>query len=843
MIPVKRSGHGGGAPVMSGGSRFYNSGWFQYAAAVALMVLLPLALLIGLPRRSEKPRYDKAPLLYAPIDDVPNPFRKTAWLNGNWQFRLDGETDWRKAAVPHVWNSIPGLENYSGRAEYRIRFKVPKEWGEGRITLHFEGIAGRAEIFMNEDLVAARGGGFLPVVADVTDAIERGSRNLLEVRIDNRPTPSNPEYMSDERVFGGIFREVYIELGKPVYFDSVTVRAKPAAGGAALARVEAEIAAPPGLDIQIFGSVAPEAGGGKVGFQETVNADDQGRATIEWEGRIEDAALWSPERPARYRLSMVAIAGDGSTDGAERMFGVRKLKLTREGLYMNGKPLALRGVVWREQFPGGWGPVVSRDMLRRDFDLIREAGFNAVRLTHPAHPAVLDTCDRLGLIVFEELPFRKRLPDADGAEDFIKNLDEQMDAMFRRDGSRPSIVAWGIGRDLDPGDAATMKAAEKLAERMRALDPGRAVYAGLRAPTVGAPASSDFIAFTSYPGWTGGQVARFGRLLRSRNFTRAGRPAVVLGLGASANPDIQGGAGLVGSEQHQYYVISRMLKTLDGAPNAAGWFIDGFADYEGARLDPRARSNVVHTGIVTEDRKPKLVFELLAGMNEDVEWKWSRLPFRFPLGDFLAVALFALVGITIWSGFSKMWPAFIEPDLLYGTEGGLAETGKAFLMFGLPMLLAAGAAASFAASALLQAHPPDPAFAPESAIRAANMWLSPALMRIAAMFVLQFVWLMFVAALVSVPLGGRPLEVLELLSRCSALRVAFVVIPFFPVNPLVPAAVILGWEVFMEIGAVSRVHVMPPGTAAAYLLTAHAAAAGIAAAIAAGFFGSIGFLF
>jgi hypothetical protein len=822
--------------------------WARFGIAFLILAALPLILLAGLPRGEAKPHYDKMETRFAPIQDVPNPFRKIAWLNGNWQFRTTFDPEWRQVAVPHVWNSIPGLEYFNGPAEYKIKFKIPEDWKVGRVTLHFGAIGGRAQIVVNGVEVANSNTRFIPVDADVTGAIDWTDENTVEVRIDNRQTLFNPDYMISEKKYAGIFREVYVELSGPVRFENLTVRALPGAedGATASVSVESEITTRPDEKVNVIGSVARAAGAdaNKIVFDQGVNADSQGRASLEWRGEIPDAELWSPGNPAMYRVSLVVVTSDGATDGIERRFGIRKFVITKKGFELNGTPVRINGVVWHEQFPGGWGPLATRAEIEKDLDLIRAGGFNAVRFTHPAHTAALDACDRLGLLVFEELPFKKRLPKGDKAKDFLSQLEKEMYGMARRDGRHPSIVAWGLGSGLDGSDGDTMKAVVRLRERLLALDRGRAVYAGIQGIEPSAlPSDIGFSAF-SEDASTREAMARIERELLNGEAAHD-LPLVALAFGAPADPGRPGGAGLFGTEMNQYYVVARLKNAFERSPRMAGWFVDGLADYEGEWLDPRGRANTVRTGIVTADRRPKLIFQMLSVPEDakNLEWKWSRAPFRFPTADFALAALFLIVGITIWSGFSKMWPAYAEPDLLGPVEDELPGIARSFAMYGLPMLLVAGAAASFAAAALMDACPPDPAALPESAVRAAYLWLTPGSMRLASLFVAQFVWLLAAAVLAAAALGDDPLRVFELMSRCTALRICFVLIPFFPASPVVPAALILGWEVYMQTGVVSREYGISTTRATVIVLGAHAAIAAVALAVAFRCFGSIGFLF
>ena len=122
----------------------------------------------------------------------------------------------------------------------------------------------------------------------------------------------------------------------------------------------------------------------------------------------------------------------------------------KEGFFLNGKHLKLQGVNRHDDYPGlGWALSVSRQT--KDLKLIKGLGVNFVRLAHYAqHPAVLDLCDQLGLLVWEEVPFTGegnygQIPYV-GAEGFAETLKLNLRETIRRDRNHPSIIIWSMGK-------------------------------------------------------------------------------------------------------------------------------------------------------------------------------------------------------------------------------------------------------------------------------------------------------------------------------------------------------------------------------------------------------------
>jgi hypothetical protein len=805
----------------------------QYIAGAALLLLIAAGAALSAFGRAPSPRFSEQKILFEPIENPPNPFRKTLWLNGHWEFRIGAGGEWNTVAVPHVWNSVPGLENYEGPAEYRIEFIIDEDWAGESPILHFEGVAGAVEILINDIKAAKRPSRPTPFEVDISQHVVSPGRNELRALVDNRP--AGPRLSpAGEKNFGGIFREVFVEFRRPLRFEEVRAGAKAAAGedwATSTARVTARVAAPDG-EAQIFGRINPEEGWGGSIFDSLLSSDSSGYAYLDWQGDLTQTIRWSPENPQIYKAGLVAVTPEGMTDGAQKYFGVREFKRDKKGFLLNGERVKLDGVAWRTHFGDGWGPVATREAAARDIEFIRAAGFNAVRFVAPPHPELLSMCDRAGLLVFEELPFSGKLR---GGESAYVELEAALDEMVARDESHPSVVAWGLGRNIDVGDAATAAAVERLAARLKKADPGRLVYAGTRGVSLWkAPKDIDFYAFEEYAGWTGRSTASLKRALTSKRAAESDRPLVLLAYGAGADSR-EGAAGLKGSQLHQYFVIAGVRDAMSAAKNVGGGFIDSLADYEGPALGgPRGERHIASVGLLDEDRKPKLAYQQLsgAGRPEDVSWRWSRLRFRLPGAELALLAAAALAGFSIWSGFGRVWQALVEPEELRPFDGDLQDDAKSFLLFGLPMLIAGAAAMSFAASAAMDLRPLDPAVVSPAVVSAAKLWMQPLPVRLALMFILQIFFATAAGMTSAAILGVEPLKIFELSARCSALRMLFVFAPFIPIPLWSFAVLIAGWEMFVLTGAVSRTLWEPTDRAAVAVVAGFAAAAALIAALA-----------
>ena len=160
--------------------------------------------------------------------------------------------------------------------------------------------------------------------------------------------------------------------------------------------------------------------------------------------------LWSPDAPNLYQLQ-VGLYGRGVADPVFEMvedkIGFRHFEFPEHGaFYLNGERLLLKGTHRHEDW-AGYASAVPDEITRKEFELIKESGFNFVRLGHyPQSRATLEACDELGLIVWEELPWCRGGVGEDTFKTYARQmLHEMIDQHF----NHPSIVFWGMGNELD----------------------------------------------------------------------------------------------------------------------------------------------------------------------------------------------------------------------------------------------------------------------------------------------------------------------------------------------------------------------------------------------------------
>ncbi|MBZ5565965.1 MAG: DUF4982 domain-containing protein, partial [Acidobacteriia bacterium] len=188
------------------------------------------------------------------------------------------------------------------------------------------------------------------------------------------------------------------------------------------------------------------------------------------ETKIEHPLLWSLEEPNLYRaLSTVEDANSGrATDHYSTTFGIRTIKFDADhGFFLNGKPVKLKGTCNHQDFAGVGAALPDRINTFR-IERLKEMGSNAYRTSHnPPTPALLDACDRLGMLVMDETRMMSSSPE--GLEEFA--------SLIRRDRNHPSVITWSIGNEegLIQGNDTGARIASSMRRLARALDPTRPI--------------------------------------------------------------------------------------------------------------------------------------------------------------------------------------------------------------------------------------------------------------------------------------------------------------------------------------------------------------------------------
>ena len=274
----------------------------------------------------------------------------------------------------------------------------------------------------------------------------------LAVKLDTRENPAIPPFgfVIDYLTYGGLYREVWLDLREESYIYDVFVTTP--AADTLMAQVKV---------CGTYDAIRLSVLDGEQLLVEAVGSAKQ---------RITDpeAQPWTVDAPKLYTLRAELLKGGAVLDRQELRFGYRTAEFRADGFYLNGEKLFLRGLNRHQSYPY-IGYAAPERLQREDARILKqELQCNAVRTSHyPQSQHFIDACDRLGLLVFTELPGWQHIGDRAWKEQALENLREMV-LQYR---NHPSIILWGVRINESVDDDAFYTRANALAH---ALDPSRA---------------------------------------------------------------------------------------------------------------------------------------------------------------------------------------------------------------------------------------------------------------------------------------------------------------------------------------------------------------------------------
>lgn len=437
-------------------------------------------------------------------DDYPRPqLRRNGAisLDGEWDFALDPAARWRAPAevawervilVPFAPETPRGGVGETGffRACWYRRVIEPVALAEGeRLMLRFGAVDDLATVWVNGQLAGTHTGGYTPFSVDISGAARSGQSLEIIVRAEDDPHDlAKPRGKQDWRRephaiwyprTTGIWQTVWLERLPPVAID--TLQWSPNVEQWQIGLEVRTNEQTPDLRLEVELEVETNQRPAILARDTYSVYDREVRRAIQLpDPGIDDARralLWSPDSPTLIsaRLRLLDPAG-AVLDEVQSYVGLRSVAVQGNRFMLNGRPLMLRLVLDQGYWPDSGLTAPEPAALRRDVELTQAMGFNGVRKHQKIEdPRYLYWADRLGLLVWEELPSAYRFTR--GA---ITRLTQTWTEAVERDLSHPCIVtwvpfneSWGVP-DL-PLDQAQRDAVQALYRLTKALDPSRPV--------------------------------------------------------------------------------------------------------------------------------------------------------------------------------------------------------------------------------------------------------------------------------------------------------------------------------------------------------------------------------
>jgi beta-galactosidase/beta-glucuronidase len=408
-----------------------------------------------------------------------------------WQFQLDvndlGESrgwylpeydrsQWMEVNVPGPWDFYEhSLRHYEGVGWYSAKIRVCNNTNT-RHLLEFEGIGGRAWVWVNGEPAGYNGIRYLPFIVNISKYLNGNGENTIVVKVDNR-------FQGDEHLTGGKRIEWVLYGGLTHNVNLVEVPAcriehvetKADASG----KVYATITVYNESGHEFIGKInltldtAPKCEG-----QSEVRCAAGERIKISLNLKAQFFNLWSLDNPVLYKVTAILLTDNAQIHKTVVRVGFRTIKCVGTRIILNDEPILIKGVNRYDEYHP-YGTSVPGHLIREDLEHIKKCGANLVRVHYPQHPVHLEIADEIGLLYMLEVPLNWWYPEDDTKlEDYpslVAEATEIMDRTYDVFCNHPSWAIWSMSNESIYRNDAGIGMVRMLAERAKKMECGRLV--------------------------------------------------------------------------------------------------------------------------------------------------------------------------------------------------------------------------------------------------------------------------------------------------------------------------------------------------------------------------------
>ncbi|MBO6157632.1 MAG: glycoside hydrolase family 2 protein [Firmicutes bacterium] len=508
-------------------------------------------------------------------------------------------------SVPHTWNAIDGQDGgndyYRGTCWYvRTLTKEELEPSEagGRIYLEFEGVAMSCDVYLDGEKLYHHDGGYSLFRVDLSAFA--GADHTLALSVSNEDNDRVYPQKADFTFYGGIYRKVRLVKVPSVHF---ALGYMGTSGFRVTPQVDLE-----NQCAQVLVTAYVENAGGS-----------DAAVTFETDGQVKTAPVVNGSATVSFLLSPVHLwdgvhdpylyemkASLSSGDQIRCSYGCRKMDITGEGFFLNGRHYPLRGVS-RHQDRKGLGNALTLKEHEEDMAFIREIGANTVRLAHYQHAQEFyDLCDRYGIVAWAEIPYITQHMSGG-----LENTLSQMEELIVQNYNHPCIAVWGLSNEITAASQVNEELLNNhrlLNELCHRLDPTRKTTMAdvfmleIDSPILEIP---DVNSYNLYFGWYLGELEQNDEFFDEYHAKYPERAIGFSEYGADANPAYHSSHPERSDYTEDYQAVyhEHILKMIEERPYLWATHVWNLFDFAADGRDEGGKHGENQKGLVTFDRK------------------------------------------------------------------------------------------------------------------------------------------------------------------------------------------------------------------------------------------------
>lgn len=422
--------------------------------------------------------------------------------NENWKFWIEGDSFalvWnipdiaREVTLPHdAMIEKPAHEESlnGGNTGYRDGdvynyvklFQVPEEYKDKTVMLKFEGVYMNAFVYVNGQLAGKNPFGYTTFYVPLNNFLRFGQENEIRVQVRNGAMTNSRWYSG-----GGIYRDVYLLVSDLVHIvpEGVQIKTESADEEYGVLHIDTELENCFHTPAELVLETVIRDTAGNIAAQDStvVTVFAQEKRKMSQRVTVVKPKLWSDDTPVLYTCVTRLIKDGKVIDESSEKFGIRTLSLdARRGLRVNGTTVKLRGACIHHD-SGLLGAATYDPVQFRQIRKLKEAGFNAVRMSHhPMAPAMLRACDELGMYVMDETfdMWNRCKSNYDYGLYFQEWWEKDVTAMVRKDFNHPSVILYSVGNEIpEIGTDHGAKICHDLSSKIKKLDDTRFTLASI----------------------------------------------------------------------------------------------------------------------------------------------------------------------------------------------------------------------------------------------------------------------------------------------------------------------------------------------------------------------------